>query len=45
MIIFPKKETKMSVKRKKIYFFFILDRQGLTLLLCIFVHNEKSGFT
>jgi len=34
----------MQVKKtKKILFYFFGARQGLTLLLCISIHNKKSG--
>jgi len=46
IVYFSKKNNKnASKKTKKIFFFSILGRQELTLLLSISLHNGKLGLT
>ena len=43
MLIFPQNNETIILKRNNFFFFFIFwARQGLTLVLRILIHNEKS---
>jgi len=43
MLIFPKINKKIMLKRNKNNFLIFWPRQGLTLVLRILIQNEKSG--
>jgi len=43
ILIFLKKKTNNTKKKQKYFFFYFWARQGLTMVLRIFIKNEKSG--